>query len=199
MAASSRRRSAEPALWAAVPLRSRRCAPLSPRLAGAADPTIVGQLHAAARSRTALSHRTACASCAIMAARPTSIRRTPLDDPWDGRSAADSDRRRATALSLKSRIVFMECPANGGMGRAAQMHGVQFTHGMVHCCEWTGVKLSVVMNEVGVRGSELDAGRGRRRRRDDAQHPNVKRLTTRCSRGRRTASGCAPKTAIRFA
>jgi sulfane dehydrogenase subunit SoxC len=52
----------------------------------------------------------------------------------------------------QSRIYFMECPANGGMEwRGAQMEGVQFTHGMVHCCEWTGVKLSVVMNEVGVK------------------------------------------------
>lgn len=52
----------------------------------------------------------------------------------------------------RSRIYFMECPANGGMEwKGAQMQAVQFTHGMIHCCEWTGVKLSVLMNEVGVR------------------------------------------------
>ncbi|HEY9084860.1 MAG TPA: sulfite dehydrogenase [Candidatus Tyrphobacter sp.] len=51
----------------------------------------------------------------------------------------------------QSRIHFLECPANGGMERnGAQMQGVQFTHGMIHCCEWTGVKLSVLMDEIGV-------------------------------------------------
>lgn len=51
----------------------------------------------------------------------------------------------------ESHIYFLECAANGGMDwKGAQMQGVQFTHGMVHCCEWTGVKLSVLMNEVGV-------------------------------------------------
>jgi sulfane dehydrogenase subunit SoxC len=52
----------------------------------------------------------------------------------------------------ESRIVFLECPANGGMEwKGAQMAGVQFTHGMVHCCEWTGVRLSTLLEEVGVR------------------------------------------------
>jgi sulfane dehydrogenase subunit SoxC len=51
----------------------------------------------------------------------------------------------------ESHVYFMECGANGGMDyKGAQMQGVQFTHGMLHCCEWTGVKLSVLMNEVGV-------------------------------------------------
>ena len=49
-----------------------------------------------------------------------------------------------------SRIHFLECPANGGMEwRGAQMAGVQFSHGMVHCCEWTGVRLSTLLAEVG--------------------------------------------------
>ncbi len=52
----------------------------------------------------------------------------------------------------QSRIHFLECPANGGMEwKGAQMQGVQFTHGMVHCCEWTGVKLSVILDEIGVK------------------------------------------------
>ena len=54
----------------------------------------------------------------------------------------------------ESRMYFMECGANGGMDyRGAQMQGVQFTHGMIHCCEWTGVRLSTLMNEVGVSSS----------------------------------------------
>jgi sulfane dehydrogenase subunit SoxC len=55
-------------------------------------------------------------------------------------------------FSSVSRIHFLECPANGGMEwKGAQMQGVQFTHGMIHCCEWTGVKLSVLLDEVGVK------------------------------------------------
>jgi sulfane dehydrogenase subunit SoxC len=51
-----------------------------------------------------------------------------------------------------SRILFLECPANGGMEwRGAQMDGVQFTHGMVHCCEWTGVRLSTLLGECGLK------------------------------------------------
>lgn len=50
-----------------------------------------------------------------------------------------------------SRIHFLECPANGGMEwKGAQMAGVQFSHGMVHCCEWTGVRLSTLLDEAGV-------------------------------------------------
>jgi sulfane dehydrogenase subunit SoxC len=51
-----------------------------------------------------------------------------------------------------SRIHFLECPANGGMEwRAAQLNSLQFTHGMVGCAEWTGVKLSTLLEEVGLK------------------------------------------------
>ncbi len=51
-----------------------------------------------------------------------------------------------------SRIHFIECPANGGMEwRAAQLNSLQFTHGMVGCAEWTGVKLSTLLEEVGIK------------------------------------------------
>ena len=51
-----------------------------------------------------------------------------------------------------SRIHFIECPANGGMEwRAAQLNSLQFTHGMVSCAEWTGVKLSTLLDEVGLK------------------------------------------------
>ncbi|MBQ73917.1 MAG: sulfite dehydrogenase [Gammaproteobacteria bacterium] len=50
-----------------------------------------------------------------------------------------------------SMIRFLECSANGGMEwRGAQMDRVQFTHGMLACCEWTGVLLSTLLEEVGV-------------------------------------------------
>ena len=51
-----------------------------------------------------------------------------------------------------SRIHFIECPANGGMEwREAQLNSLQFTHGMVSCAEWTGVKLSTLLDEVGLK------------------------------------------------
>jgi sulfane dehydrogenase subunit SoxC len=51
-----------------------------------------------------------------------------------------------------SRIHFIECPANGGMEwRAAQLNSLQFTHGMVSCAEWTGVRLSTLLEEVGLK------------------------------------------------
>jgi sulfane dehydrogenase subunit SoxC len=51
-----------------------------------------------------------------------------------------------------SRIHFIECPANGGMEwRAAQLNSLQFTHGMISCAEWTGVKLSTLLEEVGLK------------------------------------------------
>ena len=44
------------------------------------------------------------------------------------------------------------CPANGGMEwRAAQINSLQFNHGMISCAEWTGVRLSTLLEEVGVR------------------------------------------------
>ena len=58
------------------------------------------------------------------------------------------DLVRFPSVSL---IRFIECPANGGTEwRGAQMEGLQFTHGMLSCCEWTGVPLSVLLEEVGV-------------------------------------------------
>lgn len=51
-----------------------------------------------------------------------------------------------------SRVHFIECPANGGMEwRAAQLNSLQFTHGMVSCAEWTGVKLSILLEEAGLK------------------------------------------------
>jgi sulfane dehydrogenase subunit SoxC len=49
-------------------------------------------------------------------------------------------------------IHFLECPANGGMEwRGAQLNSLQFTHGMVSCAEWTGVRLSTLLDEVGLK------------------------------------------------
>jgi sulfane dehydrogenase subunit SoxC len=59
------------------------------------------------------------------------------------------DLRRLPSVS---KIHFIECPANGGMEwRGAQMSGVQFTHGMLSCSEWTGVPLRLLLAQAGLR------------------------------------------------
>jgi sulfane dehydrogenase subunit SoxC len=52
----------------------------------------------------------------------------------------------------ESQICFLECAANGGMEwRGAQMNGCQFTHGMIHCVEYTGVRLSTLLARAGLK------------------------------------------------
>ena len=52
----------------------------------------------------------------------------------------------------ESHIHFLEGPAKGGMEwRGAQMEALQFTHGMISGSEWTGVKLSTILQECGVK------------------------------------------------
>jgi len=81
-------------------------------------------------------------------------------DPQQHRLMIHGMVERPLVLTMKdierfpsvSRIHFIECPANGGMEwRAAQLNSLQFTHGMVSCAEWTGVKLSTLLEEVGLK------------------------------------------------
>jgi sulfane dehydrogenase subunit SoxC len=51
-----------------------------------------------------------------------------------------------------NRIYFLECAANSGMEwRGAQLNGCQYTHGMVHCVEYTGIPLKLLLDEAGLR------------------------------------------------
>ena len=51
-----------------------------------------------------------------------------------------------------NRVHFLECAANSGMEwRGAQLNGCQYTHGMVHCVEYTGVPLRYLLDEAGVK------------------------------------------------
>jgi sulfane dehydrogenase subunit SoxC len=51
-----------------------------------------------------------------------------------------------------NRIYFLECAANGGMEwRGAQLNGCQYTHGMVHCVEYTGVPLKFLLEEASLK------------------------------------------------
>lgn len=54
----------------------------------------------------------------------------------------------------ENRIYFLECAANSGMEwRGAQLNGCQYTHGMVHCVMYTGVRLKHVLEEAGVKAA----------------------------------------------
>jgi sulfane dehydrogenase subunit SoxC len=51
-----------------------------------------------------------------------------------------------------NRIYFLECAANSGMEwRGAQLNGCQYTHGMVHCVQYTGVSLRLLLEQAGIK------------------------------------------------
>ncbi|WP_417475213.1 sulfite dehydrogenase [Leisingera sp.] len=51
----------------------------------------------------------------------------------------------------ENRVYFCECAANSGMEWAgAQLNGAQFTHGMIHNMEYSGVPLRTLLEEAGV-------------------------------------------------
>ena len=50
-----------------------------------------------------------------------------------------------------SRFHFLECAANSVLEwNGARINALQFTHGMLSCCEWTGVPLGVVLEQAGL-------------------------------------------------
>jgi sulfane dehydrogenase subunit SoxC len=50
-----------------------------------------------------------------------------------------------------SRLHFLECSGNGFFSGGTPTSTVQHTHGLLSCCEWTGVPLSIVLQEVGAK------------------------------------------------
>ena len=55
-------------------------------------------------------------------------------------------------LPRVNKIHFLECAANSGMEwRGAQLNGCQYTHGMVHCVQYTGVPLKVLLEQAGLK------------------------------------------------
>ena len=54
-------------------------------------------------------------------------------------------------LPSVSRIYFLECNANSRPLRGANGESVQLVHGRTSCSEWTGVLLSVLLKECGVK------------------------------------------------
>ncbi len=84
----------------------------------------------------------------------------PDIDPDDHRLMINGMVERPLLLTMdelmsfpsESHIHFLECPANGGMEwRGAQMEALQFTHGMLSGSEWTGIKLSTILQEAGIK------------------------------------------------
>ena len=53
---------------------------------------------------------------------------------------------------MQSRIAFIECAGNGQVLNApqAQPVGIAVIHGLLGCSEWTGVKLSTLLDEAGI-------------------------------------------------
>ena len=101
---------------------------------------------------------------------------------------------------MESRIYFLECGGNSQTlyQRKPIQAGVTRIHGQVCCSDWTGVRLSTLLEETGVKpnakwivaeGADA-AGMAR-----SCRYPRS--WTTRSSRSTRTASGSAPRTAIR--
>jgi sulfane dehydrogenase subunit SoxC len=48
-----------------------------------------------------------------------------------------------------TRIAFLECAGNSAPGWRALGSGVQFSHGLLSCAEWTGVPLRTLLDEAG--------------------------------------------------
>ncbi|RIA56067.1 sulfite dehydrogenase [Dichotomicrobium thermohalophilum] len=54
----------------------------------------------------------------------------------------------------ENRVYFLECAANSGMEwRGAQLNGCQYTHGMIHNVQYTGVPLRYILQEAGLKSS----------------------------------------------
>ena len=55
-------------------------------------------------------------------------------------------------LPRVNRIYFLECAANTGMEwRGAQLNGCQYTHGMIHTVQYTGVPLKLLLEQAGIK------------------------------------------------
>ena len=64
-------------------------------------------------------------------------------------------------LPSESRIYFIECSGNtGGEWNGPSGQPVQLTHGLLSCCEWTGVRLSTLLEEVGGLSASSDGRTG---------------------------------------
>ena len=79
--------------------------------------------------------------------------RAPAPHPRTGRASPDLRPRIAVALSTGPRIHFIECSGNsaGLFAVDPPQGGAGALHGLLSCSDWTGVPLSTLLDEVGVR------------------------------------------------
>ena len=85
---------------------------------------------------------------------------TPRIDPKRHRLVVHGLVNRPLSFSMSDllrfpsveRPHFLECAGNSAPGWQTLGAGVQFSHGLVSCCRWTGVLLRTVLDEAGVRG-----------------------------------------------
>jgi sulfane dehydrogenase subunit SoxC len=83
----------------------------------------------------------------------------PVIDPKKFRLLVHGMVERPVMLTLDeikllpsvSRVHFIECGGNGNLERTKAAKTVQETHGRSSCTEWTGVPLSLLLKEVGVK------------------------------------------------
>lgn len=81
----------------------------------------------------------------------------PTIDPRHHRLLVHGRVRRPLLFTLDdlmrfpaiSRIAFVECSGNSAPGWRALGNGVQFSHGLLSCSEWTGVPLRTLLDETG--------------------------------------------------
>ena len=83
---------------------------------------------------------------------------------------------------MQSRIAFLECAGNSGalFAKTPVQVNVQAIHGLLSCSEWTGVKLSMLLEEAGHRSEGQMAARGRRRRRRHEPQRPARQGARRC-------------------
>ena len=78
--------------------------------------------------------------------------RLSADAAWPGRKPLIFTLDELKRLPRVNKIYFLECAANSGMEwRGAQLNGCQYTHGMVHCVQYTGVSLKVLLEQAGLK------------------------------------------------
>ena len=77
-------------------------------------------------------------------------------------------------LPSVSRTHFIECAGNTSPSDNKQLpKTVQYTHGWTSCSVWTGVPLSILLQEAGLQATGTSDRGGRRRRgKTDQEHPN---------------------------
>ena len=78
-----------------------------------------------------------------------SIPRAPADDSRHGGAAAGLHDGGAQAPAVGLRIHFIECLAN--RPQPGEERTLDQNHGLIGCSEWTGVPLSLLLKEAGVK------------------------------------------------